>query len=125
MTKSKKTVQSRSSRRKEHEIEVGVSGALAGGAIGAIAGPPGALVGAVFGAVVGALAGATLDDGSVDAAVRDAALDDAIGISGGDLGAPNLLHPPALVGAYSANASGAGETPEVPPADGPMQTPGS
>ncbi len=124
MKKPSQNLQTRSSRRHEREVEVGATGALAGAAIGAIAGPPGALAGAILGGVVGALAGATLDDQSVDSATHEGALDTAIGVSGGDLGAPGLEHPPAVVGIYSAATSGGAASAVEPPADGPMQVPG-
>ncbi len=123
MAKAEKRLQTIRSRRREHEAEVGAAGALAGAAVGAIAGPPGALAGAIVGGVVGALAGATLDDQAIDSRAKDAALDEAIGVSGGDLGAPGLEHPPAVVGAYSGGTTAAGERP--PPADGPIQVPGT
>jgi hypothetical protein len=50
----------------------------------------------------------------------DRELDAEIGVSGGDLGAPNLKHPPATTGVYSAASSGAGASGESP-AEGPMQ----
>jgi hypothetical protein len=37
---------------------------------------------------------------------RTRELDAVIGISGGDMGAPNLAHPPAKVGAYSSASVG-------------------
>ena len=49
-------------------------------------------------------------------------LDAVIGVNGGDLGAPNLEHPPATRGTYSAAASGGGASAGAT-ADGPMQTP--
>jgi hypothetical protein len=107
--------------RHEHEAEAGVAGALAGAAIGAIAGPPGALVGAVVGGAFGAGAAAALEKNSADESVRTAELDAEIGISGGDLGAPNLEHPPAQTGAYSAASAGAASSTEGSAAEGPIQ----
>ncbi|MDB4942195.1 MAG: hypothetical protein JWP97_1729 [Labilithrix sp.] len=113
------------SRRHQHEAEGGLGGALAGAAVGAIAGPPGALAGAIIGGVVGALAVAAVDQDLGDQAAVDRQLDADIGVSGGDLGAPNLRHPPAVRGVYSAQSAGAsGEAGSSPP-EGPMQTPES
>jgi hypothetical protein len=51
----------------------------------------------------------------------DKALDEEIGVTAGTLGDPNLLHPPARRGVYSAAAAGAGPmTSEHQPAEGPM-----
>jgi hypothetical protein len=52
-------------------------------------------------------------------------LDDEIGVSGGELGAPNLEHPPAKVGAYSGTSAGVSSEGGEQPAEGPMQTPES
>jgi phage tail tape-measure protein len=110
-------------RRIAHEAEGGVSGALAGAALGAGAGPPGMVAGAVIGGVAGAIAGAALDSESSVQAARTRELDAEIGVSEGDLGAPNLAHPPAKVGAYSAASAGAASPSGEEPAEGPMQTP--
>ena len=100
-----------------------VAGAVGGAAIGSIAGPPGAVVGAVIGAAAGALAGLALDGSEHDEEAESVKLDDEIGINGGSIGAPNLKHPPARVGAYSGASSGAGGSAEEEPAEGPMQKP--
>jgi len=124
----KRAKQKLPSRRKQHverEAEAGLSGALAGAAVGAVAGPPGAVAGAIIGGAVGVLAGAALDNQAIDARTRDAKLDAEIGVTDGDLGAPNLAHPPAKVGAYSSAASGGGGGIDVPIASGPMQPPDS
>jgi hypothetical protein len=113
----------RHSTRLEHEGEGAAAGALAGGALGAVAGPPGAVVGAIVGAIAGALTGAAIDDGEVEAAEKDEKLDEAIGVQGGTLGAPNLEHPPAKIGAYSAGSAGsAAAGRESEPAEGPMSS---
>jgi hypothetical protein len=112
-------------RRLEHEAEGGISGALAGVAVGAIAGAPGAIAGALIGGAVGAFAFRALDSAAVWRDEKDERLDEEIGVIGGDLGAPNLLHPPPVSGAYSAASVGvvpAGDGTAAPP-EGPMQEP--
>jgi hypothetical protein len=106
--------------RHEHEAEAGVAGALAGAAVGAIAGPPGALAGAIIGGAFGAGAAAALEQSSADASARNEELDAEMGVSGGDLGAPNLKHPPAKSGAYSAGSAGVSSD-GASPAEGPIQ----
>jgi hypothetical protein len=108
--------------RVAHEAEGGASGALVGAIVGAAAGPPGVVAGAVIGGIAGALAGAALDTDSSAADKRTRELDAEIGVSGGDLGAPNLKHPPPTSGAYSASSSGVAPA-EDSPAEGPIQTP--
>lgn len=112
-------------RRHAHEAEAGVAGAVAGGVMGAVAGPPGAAVGAVIGGVVGAVLAAVSDEKDTEEAAADRELDEDIGVIGGDLGAPNLEHPPAKRGAYSAASVGVGSSATAEPAEGPMQTPES
>jgi|SRR5580658_5000871 hypothetical protein len=107
--------------RHEHEAEAGVAGALAGAAMGAVAGPPGALAGAIIGGAIGAGAAAALEQSSAEASVRNEELDAEIGVSGGDLGAPNLEHPPAKSGAYSAGSAGTSSSGDASPAEGPIQ----
>jgi hypothetical protein len=107
--------------RHEHEAEAGVAGALAGAALGAIAGPPGALAGAVLGGVFAAGAAAAVEKNSADESARDAELDADIGVTGGDLGAPNLEHPPAQTGAYSSASAGAASSTGGAAAEGPIQ----
>jgi phage tail tape-measure protein len=109
-----------STKRHEHEAEGGVAGALAGATLGAIAGPPGAVVGAVIGGVVGALAAGAADSDSADRVAENSKLDAAIGVSGGELGAPNLKHPPAKSGAYSSASTGTGSSTDSSPAEGPI-----
>jgi phage tail tape-measure protein len=109
-----------------HEAEGGASGALAGGVFGAAAGPVGAAAGAVLGGVAGAIIGAGLDEGASRQAARTRELDAELGVSEGELGAPNLEHPPAKVGSYSAASTGAGSSAGGDqPAEGPMQAPTS
>ncbi len=110
-------------RRLFHEAEGTASGALAGAVVGAAAGPPGIVAGVVLGAAAGRLTGQALDNESARKAARTRELDAEIGVSEGELGAPNLLHPPATVGAYSRASSGAAVPAERAPAEGPMQPP--
>jgi outer membrane lipoprotein SlyB len=114
-----------SKHRHEREAEGGAAGAIAGASMGAIAGPPGVLAGAVIGGVVGAVAGAVLDRSSTERAARAGELDAEIGVSGGELGAPNLEHPPAKSGLYSAASTGTGSSTDASPAEGPIQAPDS
>jgi hypothetical protein len=111
--------------RLAHEAEGAASGAMAGTILGAAAGPPGMMAGAVIGAAAGAMAGAALDGRASERASRTRELDAELGVSGGDIGAPNLKHPQAKVGAFSAGSAGAGALSGGAPAEGPMQTPRS
>ena len=106
-----------------HDTEGAASGAVAGAVLGAAAGPPGIVAGAIIGAVAGALTAEVLETDGERVAAHDRELDEEIGVSGGDLGAPNLKHPPAKVGAYSAASAGAGASDGEQPAEGPIQTP--
>jgi hypothetical protein len=83
------------------------------------------IAGAVIGGAVGAVAGAVLDKDAARRAAEDRRLDEEIGVLGGDLGAPNLDHPPARSGAYSAGSAGSAGTTGSTPAAGPIQTPDS
>jgi len=105
-----------------HEAGGAVGGALAGAALGFIAGPGGAAAGALIGGAVGALVAKVGDEESERVSLHDGELDAVIGVNGGDLGAPNLEHPPATRGTYSAAASG-GAGSSGATAAGPMQTP--
>jgi phage tail tape-measure protein len=109
--------------RIEHEAEGGASGALAGAVLGAAAGPPGIVAGAIIGGVAGAITGAALDSEAAKQAARTRQLDKEIGVSEGELGAPNLEHPPAKVGAYSVASVGAESSPDEEPAEGSIQPP--
>src|SRR5690349_2895292 len=64
-----------------------IAGAASGVAVGALAGPPGAIVGGAIGAAVGLMAGSTLEIDRAQARQHERALDDTIGVTGGDLGA--------------------------------------
>ena len=128
MTKKNDTLRSEAETKKRHEreIEGGGGGAIAGAAVGSLAGPPGAAVGAVIGAVAGAIMGAAFEDGEASKDAEERKLDEETGVSGGEMGAPNLKHPPAKVGAYSGASSGAGASSseeDEESAEGPMQTP--
>jgi hypothetical protein len=111
-------------RRLFHEIEGAGSGAVAGAVVGMAAGPPGAVAGAILGAVAGGITGAALDGEASRASADTRELDGEIGVGGGDLGAPNLEHPPALVGAYSGASAGVDSSSGEDPAEGPIQIPG-
>jgi len=106
-----------------HDAEGAASGAVAGAVLGSIAGPPGMAAGAVIGAVAGAIAATALDVDAERSAKRTRELDEEIGVSGGDLGAPNLKHPPATSGAYSAASVDEDALVDEQPAEGPMQAP--
>jgi len=110
-------------KRHERELEGGTAGALAGATIGAIAGAPGIVAGAVVGAITGAVAGRAVQKDDAERAAEDRELDHEIGVSSAELGAPNLEHPPAKIGAYSGSSTGAGATEEEEPAEGPFQSP--
>jgi hypothetical protein len=90
-----------------HEAEGLASGAVVGAILGTAAGPPGMVAGAVMGAVAGGIAAIALDADADRDTARTQELDEEIGVMGGDLGAPNLKHPPAKVGAFSVAATGA------------------
>jgi hypothetical protein len=95
-------------------------GALAGAATGALAGPPGAAAGAVIGAAMGAAAGTAAELAEKRARLRDRTLDDAIGVTQGDLGCADENMPEARIGAYSAASCGAGGGTGTP-SEGPIQ----
>ena len=82
-------------RRVEHAVEGGGLGAVAGALIGSMTGPPGAVAGAIIGGVAGTMAGVVLDREATRRAARTRELDAEIGVSEGDMGAPNLEHPPS------------------------------
>jgi outer membrane lipoprotein SlyB len=100
--KKEKVVQSASSvaavHRIEHEAEGGALGVIGGAVMGSVAGLPGALAGAVIGGIAGAMAGGAVDSESGDDTARTKKLDAEIGVTEGDIGAPNLDHPPGRAG---------------------------
>jgi hypothetical protein len=112
-------------RRKRYEIGGGAVGALCGAGLGGlVAGPPGAAVGAIIGAGMGGLTAWASHSEIEAAADRDSQLDIDIGVTGPELGAPGLRHPPAQIGAFSKEASGAGGTSlESTEASGPILRP--
>lgn len=104
-----------------HGATVGaLGGELAGAIVGAIAGPPGVVAGMLIGAAAGALAGRALDDDAEREHQREDALDETIGVTSGDLGAPNLAHPPATRGTFSAASAGVAGQSDRTPAEGPI-----
>jgi hypothetical protein len=125
MTKTKdKQAADDAKKRVERELEGGTAGALAGATIGAIGGAPGAIAGAIVGAIAGAVTGRAVEKADEARAAGDRELDGEIGVSGGGLGAPNLEHPPARIGAYSGGSSGASPAgTDEEPAEGPIQPP--
>src|SRR5689334_9973219 len=95
-------------RRHGFEAAGGALGALGGAGLGVLAaGPPGALLGALIGAAAGASAGWAHESATLERAQRDRKLDEEIGVAGGDIGVAGLKHPPAKIGALSAESSGA------------------
>jgi phage tail tape-measure protein len=104
------------------ELAGTLAGEVAGAIVGAMAGPPGAVAGMVVGAATGALVGGVLDREAERKHVHDEQLDDEIGVTSGDLGAPNLAHPLAKVGAFSAASMGASARTDRPPAEGPISS---
>ncbi|HYJ11392.1 MAG TPA: hypothetical protein VEX18_20355 [Polyangiaceae bacterium] len=100
--------------------------AVGGGGLGAVvAGPVGLAVGVIVGAGVGGLAAWALQGHEQEAAERDSQLDIEIGVVEGDIGAPGLDHPPAKIGAFSKEVSGAGHAERPTPASGPFLRPPS
>lgn len=112
-----------STDRHLHEAGGAAGGAIAGAALGFVAGPAGAAAGALIGGVVGALVAKIGDEESERVSLHEGELDAVIGVNGGDLGAPNLEHPPATRGTYSSAAAGGGGG-GGGTASGPMPTPG-
>jgi hypothetical protein len=104
-------------------VEFGVIFALAGTVLGAMAGPPGLVGGAIVGGVLGMFTALAYGSQAERHAAHDARLDADLGISEGDIGAPNLPHDPARIGAFSAAAMGAGSYRDQEPAEGPFTLP--
>jgi hypothetical protein len=121
--KKNKNETRRASKRVAHEAEGAAAGAIACAALGAAAGPPGAMAGAIIGGVVGAVTGAAVDTQSAVDTAEERKLDEQIGVMGGEIGAPNLKHPPAKVGAYSSSSTGVGTSSDSTPAEGPFSEP--
>ena len=97
------------------------SGMAAGAVAGAIAGPPGIIAGALLGSAVGAAASIALDAHHVEERRKEEALDEEIGVIGGDIGAAPPNQPPAKRGAFSAASMGLAKESDVPPTEGPIQ----
>jgi hypothetical protein len=97
-----------------------VSGAVAGAALGAVGGPPGIVAGGIVGTALGVIAGVGLDNAEYAHDVHDRELDDAIGVTSGDLGAASPDAPPPVSGAYSAASAGVSSS-RTTPSEGPMQ----
>jgi hypothetical protein len=98
----------------------GTVGAVGGAVLGGLAGPAGAIAGAVIGAAMGAFSSLAFETAAAKRDAHDEKLDRDLGIAEGDIGAPNLQHPPAKIGAFSAASSGAGSTSEGEPSEGPI-----
>jgi hypothetical protein len=112
------------SRRRLHQVQGGAVGALSGAGLGLVAGgPAGAIAGVIIGGGLGALTAWAIDANSAEARWHDRQLDADIGVTDGDLGSPNLEHPPAKIGAFSREVSGAGTSVEVRDAEGPITPP--
>lgn len=122
LEKSTATLEKKLRRQKSIPVIGGAAtGALAGAALGAFAGPPGAVIGAALGAAVGMGAGAASRRGDEQNEAADTALDRELGVIGGEIGAPNLAHPPSERGAFSGSSMGVGGAEEGADADeGPM-----
>ena len=99
------------------------TGAAAGAVLGSFAGPPGMIAGALIGAAAGAATGVALSDEQTDEAQHDSKLDDAIGVTAGNLGAAKPGAPAAKRGTFSAASSGGGggaNGTDSAPDEGPM-----
>jgi phage tail tape-measure protein len=98
-----------------------IGGEVVGAIVGSMAGPPGAIAGMVIGAAAGAMVGKIIDEEEERKSFLDGELDEEIGVTSGELGAPDLAHPPEVRGAYSAASVGAAESAERQPAEGPLE----
>lgn len=79
-------------------------GAATGAVVGAMAGPIGVVAGTIVGGVVGAVSAATIAKEDARKAKHDAELDEAIGVTKGDLGATARQRRPAPEGAEAEDA---------------------
>ncbi len=119
--KTKKAKGEKKNAHVKREAEGVASGAAAGAVLGAGAGPVGMVAGALIGGAAGAVAASALEKEAARRVAHARKLDEQIGVTGGDLGAPNLKHPPARVGAYSAASAGAATSrDDEEPAEGPI-----
>jgi phage tail tape-measure protein len=103
-------------RKHDHGVAgaVTLSGAAAGAAMGAVGGPVGAVAGGAIGTAIGALIGVTMEREEVRHDAHDRELDDAIGVTHGEIGEPAEHKRPsrAVVEAAEAEAARArGEEP--------------
>lgn len=98
-------------------------GVAAGAALGAFAGPAGIVAGALIGSGVGAVLAIAQNRQMHRNAEGEDLYDEELGIIGGQLGSPNLDHPPATVGTYSAGSLGLASSTEVRAAEGPITYP--
>jgi phage tail tape-measure protein len=102
--------------------EVGaIAGELAGAVVGSIAGPAGVVAGMIVGAIAGDIAGEVLDADAARRRAHETALDETIGVFGGNLGAARPGSPPARIGAPSAASAGVGGAYGGTVAEGPIQ----
>jgi len=75
-----------------HGEEAGaIGGEITGAIVGSMAGPPGVVAGMVIGAAAGAMLGKIIDEEAARTSHHDIELDEAIGVTKGDLGS---VHPP-------------------------------
>jgi hypothetical protein len=122
MTKSKKHPAPPKNLGRAPRVEAAaVTGSLAGAAVGAVAGPAGIVAGAVVGGVAGAITGLGVADAAEWRHRDAAALDDAVGVTAGDIGAASPDLPPARIGAFSAGSAGVPSPGKSTPSEGPMQ----
>jgi uncharacterized membrane protein len=85
-----------------HEAEGIASGAMLGAVRGVAAGPPGIVAGVLIGAMAGGVTILGLDREADRGEAHMRELDAEIGVSGGDMGAPNLRHPLTSAGSSGA-----------------------
>ena len=109
------------------EVPLGV---MAGAALGAFAGPIGLVAGAIGGSIVGTILAIGPNRQIHLEAMEEERVDRELGIIGGDIGAPNLRHPPPSYGGlYHTSSLGFGGTgggydaDEGVVAEGPMNPP--
>lgn len=95
------------------EVPLGI---VAGAALGAFAGPVGLVAGAIGGSIVGAVLAIGHNRQIHLEALEEERIDRELGIIGGDIGAPNLHHPPPSIGGlyHSSSLGMGGATDEGP-----------
>ncbi len=101
---AKKTSEKHEARKHDHAVAgaATLSGAAAGAVIGAMAGPIGAVAGGAIGTAVGAIAGIAMEREEIRHDAHDRDLDDAIGVTSGDLGEPEENKRPSHAVLYDA-----------------------